>query len=86
MLREFVGCRIHGAVSLKSFEEFLKNLFFCFLASAHVRVLTSIVALSDVIDVDVAILIEVKLLEDALDEVLPERTHVSLDCVQQLVK
>lgn len=48
--------------------------------------LPSIVALPDIIDVDVTIFVEVEFFEDALDQVLPERAHVTLDGMKQLVE
>ena len=71
---------------LKCLEELLKDLFFSLLASAYVWVLPSIVALSDIIDVDVTIFVEVKFFEDALDQVLPERAHITLDGMKQLIE
>lgn len=71
---------------LECLEELLKDLFLSLLASAYVWVLPSIVALSDIIDVDVTIFVEVKFFEDALDQVLPERAHITLDGMKQLIE
>lgn len=71
---------------LECFEELLKDFLLSLLASAYVWVLPSIVALPDIIDVDVTIFVEVEFFEDALDQVLPERAHVTLDGMKQLVE
>lgn len=71
---------------LECFEELLKDFLLSLLASAYIWVLPSIVALPDIIDVDVTIFVEVEFFEDALDQVLPERAHVTLDGMKQLVE
>lgn len=71
---------------LECFKELLKDFLLSLLASAYVWVLPSIVALPDIIDVDVTIFVEVEFFEDALDQVLPERAHVTLDGMKQLVE
>lgn len=71
---------------LERLEELLEHLLLSLLARSHVRMLPRIVAFPHVVDVDVAILIEIQLLEDSLDQVLPEWAHVSLDGVEQLVE
>ena len=71
---------------LECFEELLKDFLLSLLASAYVWVLPSIVALPDIIDVDVTIFVEVEFFEDALNQVLPERAHVTLDGMKQLVE
>lgn len=67
---------------LESLEELLKHFLFGLLAGANIRMLLGIITLSDIIDIDVAILVEVELFEDAFDQVLPERAHVTLDSVK----
>jgi len=86
LLRELVICHIHSSMRFKCFEELLKHFLFGFLASAHIWVLLSIIALSNIVDVDVAIFIEVKFLEDTFDQVLPEGAHVTLNCMKKLIK
>ena len=76
----------HSSVGLKCLQELLKYLFLRSLAGPHVRVLPRVVALPDILDVNVAILVEVKLLEDALHQVLSERAHVTLDGSQQFIE
>lgn len=71
---------------LERLKELLEHLFLSLLACSHVWMLPRIVAFPHVVDVNIAILIKIQLLEDSLDQVLPEGTHVSLDGVEQLVE
>jgi hypothetical protein len=49
-------------------------------------VLLSIVALSNIFDIDVAIFIEVELLEDSLDQIFPEWAHITLNSLKKLIE
>ena len=73
-------------MSLKCLKELLKYFFLCLFASTHVRVLLSIVALSNIFDIDVAIFIEVELLEDSLDQIFPEWAHITLNSLKKLIE
>ena len=73
-------------MSLKCFKELLEHFFLSFFTSTDVWVLLSVVALSNIFDVDVAIFIEVELLEDSLNQIFPEWAHVTLDSLKKLIK
>ena len=71
---------------LKGLEELLKDLLLCLLAGTNIRMLPSIIALPHVLNIDMAILVEVQLLEHSLHKVFSEWTHVSLDGIDKLVE
>lgn len=86
LLGVLISNAVHCAMRLEGLEELLEYLFLCLLASSHVWMLPRVVALPHIVDVDVAVFIEIQLLEYSLDQVLSEWTHVSLDGVEQLVE
>jgi len=86
LLRVLVSDGVHCAMRLEGLKELLEYLFLGLLAGSHVWMLPRVVALPHIVDVDVAVFVEIQLLEYSLDQVLSEWTHVSLDGVEQLVE
>lgn len=48
--------------------------------------LPSIIAFPDIFDINIAVLIKIKFLEDSLHQVLPEWAHVTFDCSEEFIK
>ena len=71
---------------LKCLQELVQHFFLCLLAGSDVWMLPSVVAFPHIFDINIAVLIKIKFQEYALHQVLPERTHVSLDSAKQLIE
>jgi len=73
-------------VCLKGLQELLEDLLLGLLAGTNIGMLPSIIALPHVLNIDMAVLVEVELLEHSLHKVFSEWTHISLDRIHKLVE
>ena len=85
LLRDAVvgrGC----AMSLERLHEVLQHFVNGLLARLDIRVVARIIQLLDVVSLNNAVLVEVDLLEDALNQIFSERRHFTLDSRQQFIE